>query len=81
MSRYKRFVQDRYQEGLIVPAWKGYVASDFIRREVIVAPIGFNLVFNFLHGVWLWTRCYKNDCYDFRAKQLRLRKRITKIGE
>ncbi len=77
---YKEFMRDRYKQCEIVPAWKGFVADDFMRREIIVAPIGFNLLFNFLHGAWLWAKCYRRDCYNFRVKQFRLREQHTKTG-
>ena len=74
MRWYKNFVRDKYHRAEIIPAWKGYVYTNFCEDKIIVAPLGFNLVFGFLHVLYLWTRTAFYRPIDRLNKQLKLRK-------
>lgn len=78
MHWYKDFVRDRYQCGVIVPWWKGYVVRDYARHEVVVAPLGFNVLYYFIYCAWrfVFTLPVAFDC--FRQEQQRLRQQTTK---
>ena len=53
---YRKFVRDAYSPYEKVPLWKGYVADDYRRNVVRVAPLGFNILFQIFYGVWVWLR-------------------------
>jgi hypothetical protein len=60
--------------GEMVPWWKGLVAHDYNRHQVIVAPIPFNALFRTFYHLWLHVRIGQHDARHFYEEQLRIRK-------
>lgn len=73
LEKYKNFVCDRYQPGVLVPWWKGYVKDSYMRHEVVVAPIGFNVVFGLIYDLYHLIRTYRIQARRFNQKQYELR--------
>jgi hypothetical protein len=73
IDRYRSFVRDKYNEGEIVPWWKGHVVDDFCSRRVRVAPLGFNIVYGLLYELWYTLRCFRRSSRRFIRKQYELR--------
>lgn len=72
---YKKFVQDYYQHGEMVPLWKGYVHSDIMRCGTRVAPLGFNILFAFGYGILWRIRMMPVDYGNFAREQQSLRRK------
>jgi hypothetical protein len=73
-EKYKEFVRDRYANREVCPLWKGYVDKDFLKDEVIVAPIPFNIIFSVVWYLWLSLRCGLREQLNHLHKQIQLRK-------
>jgi len=71
--RYREIVRDKYQAGEVVPWWKGYVTESFSTRRVIVAPLGFNVLFYFAFSFWLFVSRVPVGFDRFRRDQAQMR--------
>jgi hypothetical protein len=72
-KQYREFVRDRYPQGSAIPLWKGYVADSYATREVIVAPIPFNLVFSLAIFIYHASRFGMMGQIRFLNEQLEMR--------
>lgn len=62
---YKQFVQDKYQSGELCPWWKGYVYYNLMYDRHIVAPLGFNIIFQLIYNIWLSVKIGIKDIIKF----------------
>lgn len=80
MKWYKELVRDRYREGELVPWWKGFICKNYIKAELIVAPIPFNFLYGLLLEIYYILRMCRIDSLTFYRNQLRLKCRCKYCG-
>lgn len=70
---WQEFRRDSYPIQEIVPLWKGFVCRDYMRNQVRVAPLGFNLLFQVCYTVFWLLRNGRIELIDFVTYQQELR--------
>ncbi len=70
---YKAFVRDKYNNVELVPWWKGFVMFYYERNETLVAPIGFNLIYQLIYILWRQCRNGMQSQVRFVTEQEKLR--------
>jgi|DEB0MinimDraft_10_1074344.scaffolds.fasta_scaffold114002_2 hypothetical protein len=73
LSKYKRFMADKYERYEVIPFWKGFVCRDYERQHTRVSIVGFALVFRIVYNIWLYLRIVGIDTQEFYKEQIKYR--------